>query len=239
MAESRLFESVSTSVPNAEPYPSDLLHERLLSSFEEVPDGESIDGAIAARKIFARLPENISQHPAALRAASEIAQIPSGSVEDVTKKILPIIQYWIIEQFGTVEAFESMGREIVLLKEGIIPVNDLVNYDVVFGRGDDKMLNLHIHSSVGLFSKSPFVVTALFNGAMRKIARDLMDKPELHDVTRVTGSSPLLMRFYPVMERRGWTIERNEDGTVRVQGNRQKRASMDMDRETFLKHFAA
>lgn len=92
-------------------YPAGILRERLLRMVKE----DLLKDTISGKEFADRMQENLgsfAQTSGAQRMMTDICALPEELVPDLVSKIVPIVQRWIVEDFGDVRQFEAMSRAI-------------------------------------------------------------------------------------------------------------------------------
>ncbi len=119
----------------------------------------------------------------------------------------------------------------------MLQINDLINYTLYTDRDGRRALALHIEIAGTTLMEQPLALVGQFRAGMKDIALRLKSDASLADIALVVGHSPLVMRFAPALERMGFTLDRNDDGTLALKGDLVKAGSMKMEREEFLKRY--
>lgn len=224
-----------------EVYPSHILRGRLLAMLEGstgTTDGNALVSEFSAKAP----PEFIGE--AGIRMLEAVRAIGPGTPEEVVDAALPHFQEWVAEQFGSAAALEEASRGIRQARrergEDVgEQVNELVNYTLHIRQDGSVGLALHIEMAGGMLMERPLALVGKFRSAMRDIAHRLTTEPALAVVTVVTGTSPLVPKFAPALERMGFIIERDQNGLLVLEGNVIKMGHMEMPREDFLQKFGS
>lgn len=224
-----------------EMYPSHILRGRLLAMLEGATG--TTDGSALVSEFSAKAPPEFLGE-AGVHMLEAVRRIGPGTPEEVADAALPHFQKWIAERFGSAAALEEASRSVRQARrergeEVGEQVNELVNYTLHTRQDGGVGLALHIEMAGGMLMERPLALVGKFRSAMRDIAHRLIAEPALAVVTVVTGTSPLIPKFAPALERMGFTIERDQDGLLVLEGDVIKIGHMEMPREDFLQKFGS
>lgn len=225
--------------PESEIYPPRILRESLLRNLEGAP--ERIDGNALAEAFTKEAPPEFLGE-SGQRMLEHVRRIGSATPAAVVEQAMPYFQRWIAERFGSAKAVDEAARQLreQRRQEGkseSVEINDLVNYTIHEGRDGATHLALHIASAGSMLVENPLALVSNFRAAMKDIAGRLAKNPELAAVDVVSGTSPLVLRFAPTLERMGFTVERDADGSLATTGDLVKVGRMRMSRKDFLARF--